>query len=663
MKKIYILITAILFSAFLVNAQGVWTQKANFGGASRNRAVGFSIGTKGYIGTGANAASIYKDFWEYDPSTDVWTQMADYPPGGRYGCVGFSIGTKGYVGTGSSASVKQKEFYEYDPSTNVWTQKANFGGTARLRAVGFAIGAKGYIGTGDDGVTKQDFWEYNPATDTWTQKASYLMATANAAGFSIGTKGYIGTGNNGDVYFFEYNSVTNSWTSKTNIGGTGVTSASGFSLGSFGYIGLGSYSGTYKQEFWEYHPSFDGWVPIANLSGPGRWQGVAFSIGSKGYAGTGSGSSGALRDFYEWDPCAAMSTTITATPDTCKGKGKATVSATGGTTPYTYLWSSGGTTTSITGLVSGTYSVTILDSYGCAVSNSANVGNITNPVPICLVTVDTSTSTKNVIVWEKPVAGNIDSFRIYRNIASVLTHIASVSYDSLSMYTDTSSGINPKIQAYEYAISVIDTCGFESAKSSSHITIHQATPQFTPPATFDLSWTDYQGFAFPQYIILRDNNNNGSWVKIDSVPFSLPNQYTDIAGTHPAPTDSARYIVEAAPAQPCNVSIKNPDAFTSSIKSSKSNTSDRVMGTFVSEISPNNLISIYPNPNHGSFTVIASEAKQSQIKIYNTLGELVYQSSVNGKKTEIKIPKTAKGIYQMQIITDDETLNKKIIIE
>ena len=33
-------------------AQNTWTQKADFGGTARSSAVGFSIGSKGYIGTG-----------------------------------------------------------------------------------------------------------------------------------------------------------------------------------------------------------------------------------------------------------------------------------------------------------------------------------------------------------------------------------------------------------------------------------------------------------------------------------------------------------------------------------------------------------------------------------------------------------------------------------
>src|SRR5713101_5953478 len=138
-------IFAILLAGGLSNshAQDTWTQKADFGGAARFGAVGFSIGSKGYIGTGYDGA-YRKDFWEYDPGTNAWSQKADCCPPAREGAVGFSIGDKGYVGTGSFSHGFKKDFWEYDPATNAWTQKADFGGTAREGAVGFSIGSKGY---------------------------------------------------------------------------------------------------------------------------------------------------------------------------------------------------------------------------------------------------------------------------------------------------------------------------------------------------------------------------------------------------------------------------------------------------------------------------------------------------------------------------------------
>src|SRR5262245_56615919 len=70
------------------------TQKASVGGGIRYAAVGFSIGDKGYMGTGYGTAYM-NDFWEYDPVTNIWTQMADFGGAPRYFACGLSIGSKG----------------------------------------------------------------------------------------------------------------------------------------------------------------------------------------------------------------------------------------------------------------------------------------------------------------------------------------------------------------------------------------------------------------------------------------------------------------------------------------------------------------------------------------------------------------------------------------
>jgi hypothetical protein len=58
--------------------------------------------------------------------------------------------------------------------------------------------------------------------------------------------------------------------------------------------------------------------------------------------------------------------------------GNATVNVNGGTAPYTYLWSNGGTTATITNLAVGNYSVLITDASGCTGTGNVFIDNKTD---------------------------------------------------------------------------------------------------------------------------------------------------------------------------------------------------------------------------------------------------------------------------------------------
>lgn len=73
----------------------------------------------------------------------------------------------------------------------------------------------------------------------------------------------------------------------------------------------------------------------------------------------------------------ALSLSTSATDDNNNAaQGDASVTATGGTAPYTYLWSNGGTMDMISGLTAGTYTVTVTDANGCTANASATVNNV-----------------------------------------------------------------------------------------------------------------------------------------------------------------------------------------------------------------------------------------------------------------------------------------------
>ncbi|MGG5506834.1 MULTISPECIES: MBG domain-containing protein [unclassified Myroides] len=85
-----------------------------------------------------------------------------------------------------------------------------------------------------------------------------------------------------------------------------------------------------------------------------------------------------------------LEATPTQTNVTCYGEanGSAQVEVTGGTAPYTYTWDNGiaSTTNEATGLVKGTYSVTITDANGCTITHDFE---LTQPSEVAMPQVDT----------------------------------------------------------------------------------------------------------------------------------------------------------------------------------------------------------------------------------------------------------------------------------
>ncbi|MBI4931800.1 MAG: T9SS type A sorting domain-containing protein [Bacteroidetes bacterium] len=357
---------------------------------------------------------------------------------------------------------------------------------------------------------------------------------------------------------------------------------------------------------------------------------------------------------------AVLTTSITNTGATCgNNDGTATATPAGGNVPYTYLWTSGSTAQSPTGLVLGNYTVTVTDSKGCTTSATTTITATTNGQEICMVTVD-STSTKNVIVWEKPIATNIDSFRIYRDIASVYTYVGGVSYSALSTFTDSGAGINPNFTSYMYKMSALDVCGAESALSSFHKTIHNAVSAALPSG-YALDWDDYLGFSVAQYRILRDTNNLDNWVPMDSVPFSIT-AYTD-----PIQWDSVGYMIEIDHPGGCNITIKNPVPMATNLNSSRSNVY-RVQDSTtvnVNEMADGFIANVYPNPSSGIFTIQMADGrgKRADVKVYNVLGECVHKSLLLTPKSLIDLRNQSKGVYYLQISTNDKVITMKIIIE
>lgn len=118
-------------------------------------------------------------------------------------------------------------------------------------------------------------------------------------------------------------------------------------------------------------PYFYSWSP----SGGTAATATGLTAGTYTVTITDANTCQTTRSFTILQP-AALAASTSVTNVSCNGgaNGTATVVASGGTAPYSYAWSpSGGTNATATGLVAGTYTVTITDANGCQTTKTATV--------------------------------------------------------------------------------------------------------------------------------------------------------------------------------------------------------------------------------------------------------------------------------------------------
>ncbi len=87
----------------------------NYSTISRINGVTFIINGKVYLACGSRG-SIVNSVWEYDPATDLWEEKTAFEGSSRTEAVGFNIGSKGFVTTGRSSSYYFDDVWSFDPN-------------------------------------------------------------------------------------------------------------------------------------------------------------------------------------------------------------------------------------------------------------------------------------------------------------------------------------------------------------------------------------------------------------------------------------------------------------------------------------------------------------------------------------------------------------------
>jgi PKD-like domain/GEVED domain/Secretion system C-terminal sorting domain/Beta-propeller repeat len=328
-------------------------------------------------------------------------------------------------------------------------------------------------------------------------------------------------------------------------------------------------------------------------------------------------------------------------------------------TGATYLWSNSETTQSIVVSTPASYSVTAIYPGGCSATSSLyQVSASAPPAPaICMVTVD-DVSVNNVIYWDKTNFTNVASFKIYRDTANNnFALIGVVPFDSLSQFVDTvrylyAANGDPNASSWRYKLSTVDTCGNESTKSPYHQTI------FLQNNSGNFSWSQYQieGQPIPvpglsQFQCDRDDLSNGSWNTIQTLSASST-AYTD---ANYASFINGSWRTKTIWSISCDPTRVNINTTRSNIK--KPTTSVGISSIAGSEIN------IYPNPSNDWLHVDLVNTNAQSIKLYNAIGELVYQMNTPNQNSSIDVSNYSRGVYLLTIETKNGVVRKKVVLQ
>ncbi len=331
----------------------------------------------------------------------------------------------------------------------------------------------------------------------------------------------------------------------------------------------------------------------------------------------------------------------------CGGKGSVLTFISGGAPPYTFAWSTGATTSSITGLNSGDYTVSVTDN-NCTAIRTLTVGMEANTVNLN-VTVSNLTSCGLKLSWNvHPLAS---SYRIRYKEKNSATWSSPVLVGADLFYNFT--GLNAAT-AYNFRVIAFCPGGNIITQKTVGATTKSCTVPIAPSVTVlsttkaRIQWTAV--CAADNYRVRYRKTGSATWIAKNASSTSIT--LRDLT----AATD---YEYQVRANCPGGNSFFTPiDFFSTPAK--------REEEKFISSELE---LKLFPNPNNGMFSLILSglnNAENTTIEIFNLLGQKVYsaiaQSASEITVHTIELQKMTEGIYEMRVKNGSAIAIEKFVV-
>jgi PKD repeat protein len=303
------------------------------------------------------------------------------------------------------------------------------------------------------------------------------------------------------------------------------------------------------------------------------------------------------------------------TPASCSGaNGSATVTATGGSGVYTYLWSNGQTTATATNLISGTYTVTVTG--GCTDIETANVSGTFAPTVTTSSTQVSCNGGADGTATANASGGSGSGYTFVWSNSQTTQTITGLTGGSYTVTVTDSAGCTTTSTiavTNPTALSATMASTPESTTSSNNGTAQANVSGGTPPYTY--SWS-----------------NGGSTQTITGL-------------------STGTFTVTITDSKGCT--------FTNTV------TVGLVLGVGNTMSS---YVELYPNPSDGivNFNWQLTAPGEMKVRVTNSIGQVIYDQPMMAPakgETQINLQPVSPGIYFLQVSGKELNQVFRLIVE